>query len=232
MADVHVLDEADGRAGAAEVAGEVENRVLVQAAADDGVELHRSEPGSLRRRDPVEDAPHRHLRVIHAHERGVVERVERNRHAVQAGSGERIRLSGEERRIGGEREVLDARHGGEHRDQPVQLASHERLAAGEAHLRHPVGDERRRQPRDLLEGQDLRARQEGVVRAEGLARHAVGAAEVAAVGDADAQVAQRPGSGVEDGERGGDAHQGSMVPGAAHGPAGARLRRCPPAARR
>ena len=44
---------------------------------------------------------------------------------------------------------------------------------------------------DLLEVEQLRARQELVVAPEDLLRHAVDAAEVAAVGDRDAQVAQR-----------------------------------------
>ena len=44
---------------------------------------------------------------------------------------------------------------------------------------------------DLLEGQDLVARQERVVAPEDLLGHAVGASEVAAIGDRDAQVAHR-----------------------------------------
>ena len=68
----------------------------------------------------------------------------------------------------------------------------ERLAAGEADLLDALGDEDAGEAGDLLEGQDLAAGQELVVAAEDLLRHAVGAAEVAAVGDGDAQVVQRP----------------------------------------
>ena len=53
-------------------------------------------------------------------------------------------------------------------------------------------DEDARETRDLLEAEQLVARQEDVVAAEDLLRHAVGAAEVAAVRDRDAQVVQRP----------------------------------------
>ena len=56
------------------------------------------------------------------------------------------------------------------------------------------------EPRDLLECEDLRPRQEGMVRPEHLARHAVRAAEVASVGDLDPQVAQRPGKRVDHGQ--------------------------------
>ena len=66
------------------------------------------------------------------------------------------------------------------------------LAAGEADLLDPMRDELARHAGDLLEREQRRVRQVGVVLVEDFLRHAVAAAEVAAVGDADAQVAQRP----------------------------------------
>ena len=80
----------------------------------------------------------------------------------------------------------------QHLDQSVQVLAQQRLAAGQADLLDAVGDERARQPRDLLEAQQFGVRQEAVVPVEDLLRHAVGAAEVAAIRDRDAQVAQRP----------------------------------------
>ena len=59
-------------------------------------------------------------------------------------------------------------------------------------LRTPCAANSARQPRDLLEAQQRRMRQVRVVLVEHFLGHAVAAAEVAAVGDADAQVAQRP----------------------------------------
>ena len=71
--------------------------------------------------------------------------------------------------------------------QPREVAAHERLAAGQPH----VADAHRRQhahdPRDLLEAQDLVALEPR----QPLGRHAVLAAEVAAVGDRDAHVADQ-----------------------------------------
>ena len=68
-------------------------------------------------------------------------------------------------------------------DEPRQIGAHERLAAGEpqpvdAHLRDDADE-----PRDLFERENLVARPEADV----LVRHAVEAADVAAVGDADPQ---------------------------------------------
>src|SRR5438876_335919 len=68
---------------------------------------------------------------------------------------------------------------------------HQRLASREADLLHAQADEDARQPRDLLEAEDGAVRQERVTGVEHLARHAVHAAEVAAVGDRDAQVVHR-----------------------------------------
>ena len=72
-----------------------------------------------------------------------------------------------------------------------QVAPDERLAAGDPQLLDPERDERAGRPLDLLEGQDLVARQERVVLPEDLLGHAIGAPEVAAIGDRDAQVAHR-----------------------------------------
>ncbi len=56
----------------------------------------------------------------------------------------------------------------------------------------------RGQPRELLEGQQLASLEKPVIASEHLLGHAVGTAEVAPVGDRDAQVAQRAGEAVED----------------------------------
>ena len=61
----------------------------------------------------------------------------------------------------------------------------------------PSADEHAGDPLDLLEREQLASRHEAVVAAEDLLRHAVRAAEVAAVGDRDAQIAERPAEGVE-----------------------------------
>ena len=71
----------------------------------------------------------------------------------------------------------------------------------------PERDERPGGPLDLLERQDLVAGQERVVPPVDLLGHAVRAAEVAAVGDRDAQVVERAAEGVE-----GDRHRRHRTP--------------------
>ena len=90
------------------------------------------------------------------------------------------------------------RSSAQHADQHLEVLAQQRLAAGQPDLAHAVRDEQRGDARDLLEGQQRRMRQEGVVLVEHFLRHAVAAAEVAAVGDRDAQVAQRPAERVDE----------------------------------
>ena len=94
----------------------------------------------------------------------------------------------------GEVEVADLR---ELLDEPFQVPPDERFAAGEADLLDAKRDEDPHETLDLLEGQDLGTRQELEILAEDLLGHAVDAAEVATVRDADPQVAQRTLEGVE-----------------------------------
>src|SRR5208282_4690757 len=71
---------------------------------------------------------------------------------------------------------------------------------------HPERAENSHQPRELLEAEELRARQPEVVRLG----HAVAAAQIAAVGDTQAQVAEWPAEGVAQGHGrsvGGECHR-------------------------
>ena len=74
----------------------------------------------------------------------------------------------------------------------------ERLAASDAEFRHAQINEQAREAGDLLVGEDGLARQEVVALAVDFGGHAVPAAEVAAVGHRDSQVADRPAERVGD----------------------------------
>ena len=219
-ADVHVLDEAQHDAAAAEVARHRHDLVVVRAALDDHVDLDRPEPDALRLVDAAQHVGDREIDVVHAPEDRVVQRVQADRDALQAGVLQRLRLAREQRAVGRQRQVQRRAVGraqrGQHRDQRLEVLAQQRLAAGEADLAHAVRDEQARRARDLLEAQQRAVRQEGVVLVEHFLGHAVAAAEVAAVGDRDAQVAQRAAEPVGTAARrcGGlrrDARHGSRV---------------------
>ena len=159
-------------------------------ALHDHVDLDRRESGRERRVDALEHALDGERDVVDRLERLVVERVERDGHALQSGIGEALGLAREQRAVRRERDVGDAVDRHEALDETLELAPQQRLAARQAELLDAVGRERRRDALDLLEREQCGALEELEVLAEDLARHAVDAAEVAAVGDRDAEVTE------------------------------------------
>ena len=83
----------------------------------------------------------------------------------------------------------------------MDVPPHQRLAPGEPHLGHAEVNEQLREPRGLLVGEDRLLREEMVTLAVHLSGHAVGASEVAPVGDRYAEVVDGPAERV--GDRGG-----------------------------
>ncbi len=77
--------------------------------------------------------------------------------------------------------------------QREDVAPHQRLAAGDAQLAHAVPNEDGAEPVEFLEREQVALGEEGHV-----LRHAVDAAEIAAVGHRDAQVGDRPPERVDE----------------------------------
>ena len=175
-----------------------DDRVLVDAALDHHVDLDRREARGGRGVDALEHLRHREVDVVHRAERRVVERVEAHGDALRG----RRRAARAPCCASSEPLVVSVRSTSatsrEHRDQPLEVLAQQRLAAGQPDLLDAEADEHARDARDLLERQQLVVRQERVVAAEHLLRHAVDAAEVAAVGDRDAQVVQAPAARVRE----------------------------------
>ena len=93
------------------------------------------------------------------------------------------------RAVGGERQLIQpiAEMARERLHERHDAAPHQRLAAGEPQLAHAARNERAAQPVQFLERQQVGLRQERHV-----FRHAVDAAEIAAVGHRHAQIGDRP----------------------------------------
>jgi len=87
--------------------------------------------------------------------------------------------------VGRQRDVVDAGNRCDHLDEPLEVAPQQRLASGQPQLHDAERGELAAEPRDLLAAQELVTRHERVVAPERLARHAIRAAQIAAVGDRD-----------------------------------------------
>jgi hypothetical protein len=105
--------------------------------------------------------------------------VERHVEPVDPGRGQRLGAAGEAEAVGGERDVRTRSLVRRGRDDALEPTAQQRLAAGEAQLVHAeVADRDRDEPDELVVGELLVARHP----VEAFGGHAVGAAEVAAVG--------------------------------------------------
>ncbi len=185
-ADVHVFDEAHFGAELAAELDQIAELVVVHAANHDRVDLEAGREHAMRSGEAVFHFVER----VDAREREeaiAAQRVEAHGDASEPGRLQPVDLIREQDAVRRQREIAKAGLRRHHRDERRQVAAEQRLAAGEANLVHAEADEDVDKAADLLEMQHVLARQPGVV----VLRHAVFAAQVAAVGDRQAQVAQR-----------------------------------------
>ena len=136
--------------------------------------------------DAGEDAVDFGTYAIHCGEDVLVEGVEADGDAVQSGQGERFGMMCEEDSVGGDGEIIHAIDGGKEADQIIDSPAQKRFSTGQADLSDSQRGKGLDELGDLFEAEDFVLWQEGVVRSEDLGRHAIAAAEVAAIGDRDA----------------------------------------------
>ena len=129
MADVHVFDEAQDVAATLEAPRHRQDLVLIDAALDHHVDLHRCEPGLRRRFDPGENLRHRKIDVVHRPEHLIVERIETYRDPAEPGALQGGSLGRQRGAIGGQRQI-ETTDAGEHGDQVLEVSAQERFAAG------------------------------------------------------------------------------------------------------
>ena len=170
-------------------------RLLVRTgglfAGDPGGEVF----AGSRRAAEIHGIPHEVLdaaeTAAQAREHLGVEAVEAHGDAAQACGLELRGVLGEQHAVGGERDVLDAGDGRQVADEVGEVGAQQRLAAGQPQFAHAEARREPREPHDLGEVEALAGGEEAVAVVEGVLRHAVRAAEVAAVHHRDAQVLQR-----------------------------------------
>ena len=182
VADGHVFDKAQVN-GTVDREPREGRHVLVEAADDHAVDLNRLKAPSKRRIDAghglLEPAQARDL----SKECGV-ERVERNVDAVEPGVFELRRQLGQQCAVGGERDVLDLRDRADVANERDDAAADQRLATRQTHAANALPRHQAHKAGDFLGAEQL------VVRAgrHAIGRHAVNAAEIALVGNGNAQV--------------------------------------------
>ena len=185
--DVHVLDKAQNNSGVAEAANQGNDFMFILPSLDDHIDLDRRKTDALRRFDTVEYRRHRCGRIAHALKDGITQAVEADGKARQASILQRLNLSREQQSVGrqGYFDGLALRRTQlrQRLDQVLDTVTHQRLAAGQADLLYTQLHKHAGDSFDLLEAEQFGARQEDEILAKDLTRHAVGAAQITAVGD-------------------------------------------------
>ncbi len=167
------------------------NFMLVLPADDNRVDLDRGDAGTFSGEDAIPNhvesaAPGHRLEALR------VERIETDIDSIQPRIGQSIGHSSEQQRIGGHRDLLHARKALDGPDDIHQMRADGRLATGQPELGKAESGERADDPNEFLVGQDLVAR----LKLHAHFRHAVDAAEVAAVSERDPQIAHGSAVGV------------------------------------
>ena len=171
---------------------------FVHPPPDDRVDLDGTEPGRLGGLDPLQHLRRPEAAPVHHAKDLVVQAVQADGHSHQPGLLQRLGLPRQQVAVGRHGQVVEARDCRKTGDQLLHLVADQRLPARYADLLRAQAHEDTGDPLHLLEGQQLGLGQELVPLAENLRRHAVGAAEVAPVGDRYADVAEGPAERVCD----------------------------------
>ncbi len=167
--------------------GKVDDLVVVETADDDHVELDGLQTGGPGCLDAGPDV----LEPVAAGDAGEAlgpQGIEADVDALQTGPGQVAGVVGQEGAVGRHRQVVDAGNGRDHAHEIGQAQPGEGLAAGEPHLADAQLGGGANDEGQLFVAQDLAM----VVLVNALGRHAVDAAQVAAVGDRYAQVVDGP----------------------------------------
>ncbi|MNQ84274.1 hypothetical protein D3C85_993970 [compost metagenome] len=181
-AERHLLDEADIQPALHRKGHQVLDLVVVAPLLHHGVQLDPAEARRPRRLYAGQDL----VEAVATGEGGKTFALEGIEADVQAGDAGLTQFAGhmpELRAVAGDGQVLQLITRAQARQQGGESLAHQRLAAGDADARNPESDEGVGHGVELFETEDLRPRSEDHVLA-----HAIGATEVATVGDRETQI--------------------------------------------
>src|SRR4051794_5693868 len=196
IAYIHVLDESYDDTSAAEAFHQVQCRVIVHATLDDCVDFDGVEARTARVLDAVEYVVETTEATAHAGKDVWVQAIQTHCYPLEPGRLQFRSVSTQQDTVGGQRYVFDAGYVRKVANEVGEVRAQQGLATGEPQLPDAQFYEQLGYADDLVKGQALVRVKEFVPLVVLLARHAIGAPEVAPVHDGDPQVANRPGEGV------------------------------------
>ena len=172
--------------------------VLIDPRLDHHVHLDGRKPGFEGMVDAAQDLFWANGAAGHGGHRGCIQGIETDGETLQADLAQCLgQVAGKHCAVGGHGQIIDAGYGRQHGHQLGDTPAQQGLAPCEAQLGDSQLGSCTGHPGDLLEGQHVPARQESIAGPKHFAWHAVGAAQVAAVGERQAQIGQRPPQSVD-----------------------------------
>ena len=169
--------------GSTEVAGEVDNGVVVDATLHHAVDLDWMEADLVGALDSAQYAVGAVATAVHLSEYFIIQRVQADCDAAQTGVFQGLGLPSKKVAVGGEGQVIYTLYVRQHAHEAFQIGADQRFTTCKPHLVHTQLSEEAYKPGDFLEGQQLGFGEELVAFPVDFGGHAVGAAEVAPVGD-------------------------------------------------
>ena len=193
-AHIHEFNETQDDAAALEMPGHGQDFMVVGSPLDHHIDLDRPQACGLRSGDAFEHIRDRKIHIVHTFEDRVIQAVQADGDTLQTRSFKGHRFARQQGAVGGERQIqrltLRRAQGRQLGDQHFEIFAQQGLATGEPDLLHAMGDELACNAGDFFKAEQFRLRQVDIILIENLFGHAVAAAEIAAVGHADAQVVQ------------------------------------------
>ena len=187
---VHKFDEPHRVSPRPKILAQRQQLAVVHAALHHGIDLDRK---SQRRRrvDAAQHPLHAEAETIQFSRRRIVERIHRHVEPVEPRRAQGRCEFFEQPTVRRERDILHAELLLQDSHELRHIGAEQGLAARQAHFVHPQRLKRPHNPRELIEGHELRVAEKRVTGSEHFLRHAVRAAKVAAIRYRNAQVAQR-----------------------------------------
>ncbi len=182
-ADGHIFDKADLPRVLQRKSGKVGNFIGIDAKERDHVDLQRCQPGRFRRFDASED-------LLQTFAAGDGEKtlgaqgVETDIDAAETGGLQRVGVFSQKEAVGCEDDFRRSRQSGESTDEVNNTPAHQWLPAGDTNLRNTETDGSGGNSKKLFVAENFLVTQ----RRNPLLGHAIATAQIAAVGNREAQI--------------------------------------------
>ena len=139
-ADIHVFDVPDDDRGIPEISCQRKHLIFVHAFFDDHVDLDRRKSCGQCRLDTVQYIRDPETDIVHFHENGIVQCIQRYGNAPQTGIKKRSGLSGQQGTVSRERHIdwssTRSFQPGQLSDQSLDMSAQQRFTAGQTDFFH------------------------------------------------------------------------------------------------